>query len=72
MVWRVARQSELVVDDMRLDQELGTQPMLDNEYEIRRCEPEPHEDPGSESDRGRSRTAVQLVTTGCVSAPWPS
>jgi hypothetical protein len=43
-VWRVARQSGLVVD-VRLDQEAGTQPMLDNDYEIRRCEPGPQEDP---------------------------
>ena len=43
-VWKVARQSGLVVD-VRLDQERGTQPMLDNDYEIRRCEPDPQEDP---------------------------
>jgi hypothetical protein len=43
-VWRVARQSGLVVD-VRPDQVRGTQPMLDNDYEIRRCEPEPQEDP---------------------------
>jgi len=43
-VWRIARQSGLVVD-VRLDQERGTQPTLENDYEIRACEPEPQEDP---------------------------
>ena len=43
-VWRVARQSGLVTD-VGTDQERGGQPMLDNEYQIRRCEPEPQEDP---------------------------
>ena len=43
-VWRVARQSGLVVD-IRPDQQHGTRPALDNDYEIRLCEPEPQEDP---------------------------
>jgi hypothetical protein len=43
-VWRVARQSGLVVDAVS-DEENPSRPLLDNDYEIRPCRPDPHEDP---------------------------
>jgi hypothetical protein len=43
-VWRIARQSGLVVDAVS-DEENPSRPLLDNDYEIRRCRPDPHEDP---------------------------
>jgi hypothetical protein len=44
-VWKLARQSGLVVD-MASDQDSAApRPVLDNDYEIRPCRPEPQEDP---------------------------
>jgi hypothetical protein len=43
-VWRIARQSGLVVDAVS-DEEDPSRPLLDNDYDIRPCRPDPHEDP---------------------------
>ena len=44
-VWKHAQKSGLVVDVMS-DQEIPTlRPVLDNDYEIRPCQPDPQEDP---------------------------
>jgi hypothetical protein len=44
-VWKVARKSGLVVDVVS-DEEIPTpRPVLDNDYEIRPCLPDPQEDP---------------------------
>jgi hypothetical protein len=42
-VWKLARLSGLVVDPEEGQPTPG--PVLDNDYEIRPCRPEPHEDP---------------------------
>ena len=44
-VWRLARQSGLVVDDVSERGKPVARPMLDNDYEIRSCRPDPEEDP---------------------------
>ena len=44
-VWKLARQSGLVVDAVSEEKKAGPRPVLDNDYEIRPCAPEPHEDP---------------------------
>ena len=44
-VWKLARQSGLVVDAVSRQKKAGPRPVLDNDYEIRPCSPEPHEDP---------------------------
>jgi hypothetical protein len=44
-VWRVARQSGLVVDTVVERGDAEPRPMLDNDYEIRPCWPDPEEDP---------------------------
>jgi len=44
-VWKLARQSGLVVDAVSEHGEPVPQPILDNDYEIRSCLPDPHEDP---------------------------
>ena len=44
-VWKLARQSGLVVDAVSEHGEPVPQPILDNDYEIRVCLPDPHEDP---------------------------
>lgn len=44
-VWKLARQSGLVVDVTSKDGKPAPQPVLDNDYEIRPCRPDPQEDP---------------------------
>ena len=44
-VWTLARQSGLVVDAVSEEGRANPQPVLDNDYEIRACRPEPNEDP---------------------------
>lgn len=43
-VWNHARLSGLVVDAVAGDH-TAARPVLDNDYEIRPCRPDPHEDP---------------------------
>jgi hypothetical protein len=44
-VWKLARQSGLVVDVASDQGKAAPRPVLDNDYEIRPCRPEPQEDP---------------------------
>ena len=44
-VWKVASKSGLVVDVATDEEKAHPQRVLDNEYEIRACNPEPNEDP---------------------------
>ena len=44
-VWKLARKSGLVIDAASEDDKPAPQPVLDNDYEIRRCRPDPLEDP---------------------------
>jgi hypothetical protein len=44
-VWKLARQSGLVVDVASDQDSAAPRPVLDNDYEIRPCRPEPQEDP---------------------------
>ena len=44
-VWKLARKSGLVVDDVSGEETSSPHPVLDNDYEIRPCQPEPNEDP---------------------------
>jgi hypothetical protein len=44
-VWKHARRSGLVVDAMTDDEKPAPRPVLDNDYEIKPCLPDPHEDP---------------------------
>jgi hypothetical protein len=44
-VWKVAQKSGLVVDAISEEEKAAPRPVLDNDYEIRPCQPEPHEDP---------------------------
>jgi hypothetical protein len=46
-VWRFARLSGLVVDVTSDWRKPNPHPVLDNDYEIRPCLPEPHEDPAA-------------------------
>jgi hypothetical protein len=44
-VWREARRSGLVVDAVSEEEMPAPRPVLDNDYEIRPCPPDPSEDP---------------------------
>ena len=44
-VWKLARKSGLVVDVATEDDKPMPHPVLDNDYEIRPCPPDPQEDP---------------------------
>jgi hypothetical protein len=44
-VWRLARQSGLVVDAASEEVESSSRPVLDNDYEIKPCQSDPQEDP---------------------------
>ena len=44
-VWKHARQSGLVVDMVSEEEKAAPRPVLDNDYEIKSCRPDPQEDP---------------------------
>lgn len=44
-VWKHARKSGLVVDVATEEEKAAPRPVLDNDYEIRPCRADPHEDP---------------------------
>jgi hypothetical protein len=44
-VWKLARRSGLVVDAVSDEEKPAPRSVLDNDYEIRPCQPEPQEDP---------------------------
>ena len=44
-VWKQAQKSGLVVDVVSEEEKAAPRPVLDNEYEIRPCQPDPQEDP---------------------------
>jgi hypothetical protein len=44
-VWKLARQSGLVVDVATEEKKAAPRPVLDNDYEIKPCRPDPQEDP---------------------------
>ncbi len=56
-VWKLARKSGLVVDVATDEDKPTPHPVLDNDYEIRPCPPDPHEDP--EQNRADAERAEQ-------------
>ena len=44
-VWKHARLSGIVVDEVSEEEKAHPRPVLDNDYEIRACQPDPHDDP---------------------------
>jgi hypothetical protein len=44
-VWKIAKKSGLVVDAVSEEEKANPHPVLDNDYEIRACDPDPQEDP---------------------------
>ena len=63
-VWKLARRSGLVVDVVSEEAKAAPRPVLDNDYEIKPCQPEPHEDPArnkAEAERD-AQTELQLAS----------
>jgi hypothetical protein len=57
-VWKLAQRSGLVVDVESRRGKLASRPLLDNDYEIRPCRPDPQEDPAqnqAEAERQAQR-----------------
>jgi hypothetical protein len=55
-VWKHATESGLVVDVVSEEEKAHPRPVLDNDYEIKACRPDPHEDPAknqAEAERDR-------------------
>jgi len=44
-VWQIAQRSGLVVDAVSEQEAAAPRPVLDNDYEIKPCRPDPQEDP---------------------------
>jgi len=53
-VWKHARQSGLVVDVM------SPRPVLDNDYEIRPCRPDPQEDPARNQAEAEREAKLEI------------
>jgi hypothetical protein len=63
-VWKLARQSGLVVDVETRQGRPLPQPLLDNDYEIKPCRPDPQEDPAqnqAEAERQAQRELQFLL-----------
>ena len=59
-VWKHARKSGLVVDVVSEEEKAAPRPVLDNDYEIRRCRPEPNEDPARNQAEAEREQALEL------------
>jgi hypothetical protein len=73
-VWKLARRSGLVVDTASEGGKPAPQPVLDNDYEIRPCRPDPQEDPArNQADAEREAEGeFQLNSSelGASERPW--
>jgi hypothetical protein len=62
-VWKLARLSGLVVDVATDEGKAAPHPVLDNDYEIRACRPEPHEDPARNKAEAEREAKHELQFT---------
>jgi hypothetical protein len=60
-VWKLARQSGLVVDAVSDEEKPAPRPVLDNDYEIRSCRPEPQEDPARNKAEAEQEAQLELL-----------
>ena len=59
-VWQLAKQSGLVVDAVSDEEKPGPTPVLDNDYEIRSCRPDPQEDPARNKEEAEHSGQLDL------------
>jgi hypothetical protein len=67
-VWKLARMSGLVIDVESEEDKPTPYPVLDNDYEIRPCQPDPREDPAkNQADAEREADLdLQLNSAGLI------
>ena len=59
-VWKLAQQSGLVIDAATESDKPPPRPLLDNDYEIRPCRPDPQEDPAKNQADAEREAEQQL------------
>jgi hypothetical protein len=59
-VWKLARRSGLVVDAVSDQEKPAPRPLLDNDYEIRPCQPEPQEDPAQNKAEAEQEAELEF------------
>jgi len=59
-VWKLARKSGLVIDSPATGDKPALRPMLDNDYEIRPCRPDPQEDPAKNQADAERQAELEL------------
>ena len=59
-VWKLARQSGLVVDAVSEEEKSAPRPVLDNDYEIKSCRPDPQEDPAENQAEAERETPLEF------------
>ena len=59
-VWKEARKSGLVVDVASDENKPVPRPVLDNDYEIRSCPPDPDEDPAQNKAEAERQAQIDL------------
>jgi hypothetical protein len=59
-VWKLARRSGLVVDAVSDAEKPAPRPVLDNDYEIRPCQPEPQEDPARNKAEAEQEARLEI------------
>ena len=59
-VWKLARQSGLVVDAISEEERPAPRPVLDNDYEIKSCRPDPQEDPDQNKAEAERDAQLEL------------
>jgi hypothetical protein len=60
-VWKLARQSGLVVDAATELEKAAPRPVLDNDYEIKSCQPEPQEDPAKNQAEAELEAELEFL-----------
>ena len=59
-VWKLARQSGLVVDEISDEEKPEPRPVLDNDYEIKPCRADPQEDPAKNKAEAERADLVEF------------
>jgi hypothetical protein len=59
-VWKLARQSGLVIDMATRQGRPLPRPLLDNDYEIKPCRPDPQEDPAQNQAEAERQSQREL------------
>jgi len=59
-VWKLAKKSGLVVDVTSEEDKPAPRPVLDNDYEIRPCRPDPQEDPARNQAEAEQEAESEL------------